>query len=93
MTNTLQHDYCKVVQVLHLNSGEHMKKQVLQKDNQLLYWLIAALLIISASLVDAALIAVVASLITVVQLLVIAFTVAVIDGGVFVTAWQMRRLA
>jgi TctA family transporter len=69
-----------------------MNKQVVQKNNQLLYGLIAALLIMSVSLVDAALIAVVASLITVVQLIVVAFTVALIDGGVFVTAWQMRRL-
>jgi uncharacterized membrane protein len=69
-----------------------MYRQVLPTGDQLLYWLVAALLIISASLVDAALIAVVASLITVIQLIAIALTVALIDGGVFITAWQMRRL-
>ena len=69
-----------------------MNRKALPTGNQLLYWLVAALLIISVSLADAALVAAVASLITVVQLIVIAFTVALIDGGVFVTAWQMRRL-
>jgi len=69
-----------------------MKRQVLPTGNRLLYWLAGSLLIMSVSLADAALIAVVASLITVVQLIVIAFTVALIDSGVFITAWQMRRL-
>jgi hypothetical protein len=69
-----------------------MNGQVLSTDNRLLYWLVAALLIVSVSLADAALVAEVASLITVVQLIIIAFTVALIDGGVFITAWQMRRL-
>ena len=69
-----------------------MNIEILPTSNQLLYWLVAALLIISVSLGDAALIAEVASVTTVVQLGVIAFTVALIDGGVFVTAWQMGRL-
>jgi hypothetical protein len=69
-----------------------MTPQVLPTGNQLLYWLVAALLIISVSLADAALVGVVASLITVAHLIVIAFTIALIDGGVFITAWQMRRL-
>jgi hypothetical protein len=69
-----------------------MNRQTSQTGNQLLYWLVAALLIISVSLADAALVAVVASLITAIQLMVIAFTVVLIDGGVLITAWQMRQL-
>jgi hypothetical protein len=68
-----------------------MTRQTFPAGNQLLYWLVAALLIISVSIADAALVAVVASAITVAQLIVIAFTIALIDGGVFFTAWQMRN--
>ena len=64
----------------------------LQRGYHLLNWLVAALLIMSVSLADGALIALVASLVTVAHMIVIAFTVVLIDGGMFVTAWQMRRL-
>jgi hypothetical protein len=66
-----------------------MRRQGLPTDKHFVYWLAAALLIMSVSLANAALIAVVASMITVVQLIVIALTVALIDGGVLITVWQM----
>jgi len=78
--------------VLHLNNGErNMVKQVSRERDHLLYWIVAVLLIVSVGLADAGIVALSASLVTFVQLAVFALTVALIDGGVFFTAWLMRR--
>ena len=80
------------VLVLHLRNGErNMNKQMSQESDHLLYWIVAVLLIVSVGLADAGIVALSASLITFAQLAVFALTVALIDSGVFFTAWLMRR--
>jgi hypothetical protein len=69
-----------------------MSRQASKTGSNSVYWLFSVLLIMTVGLADAALIAAVSSLITVVQLMVIAFTVALIDGGVFITARQMSQV-
>ena len=62
-----------------------------QKSDHLLYWITAALLLVSFGLADAAVVAWAASVVTIGQLLAVAFTFVLTGSGVVFTAWRMRR--
>jgi hypothetical protein len=68
-----------------------MNITALRHNNHFLYWIAAALLLVSFGFADAAIVAWNASLVSSWQLFGAAFSFLLIAMGLFVTIWRMRR--